>query len=189
MQSVGQGGGRRLALGGFLRSAVFAGAAAASIAPPTHASGYHKRLEFSAENPAGWRNSVWYKLYGEHPNVPDSLRREVAAGKLPDTPFVNYLRWRQSLDAARFDHYHPRVAMLLAEQSLTPPASSVPATAPPQSQTSTPGAPGSPPVIPPEGQTIVPEPGTFSIACLLAATGFLARLYRKRSERWADPIA
>ena len=28
-------------------------------------------------------------------------------GLLPTTPYLNYVRWRHSLDPARFDHYHP----------------------------------------------------------------------------------
>jgi len=39
-------------------------------------------------------------------------------GLLPDTPFYNYMRWRRSLNPARFDHYHPNLGPALAEDAL-----------------------------------------------------------------------
>lgn len=60
-------------------------------------------------------------------------------GLLPNTPFINYLRWRRSLNPARFDHYHPQWASALGNDSAlrarippTPPSSVVqnPPTAP-----------------------------------------------------------
>ena len=38
-------------------------------------------------------------------------------GLLPNTPFINYLRWRRSLDPARFDHYHPQWASALGNDA------------------------------------------------------------------------
>ncbi|GAC1347143.1 MAG: hypothetical protein NVSMB14_09950 [Isosphaeraceae bacterium] len=38
-------------------------------------------------------------------------------GLLPNTPFINYLRWRRSLNPARFDHYHPQWASALQNDS------------------------------------------------------------------------
>ncbi|HWE40375.1 MAG TPA: PEP-CTERM sorting domain-containing protein [Isosphaeraceae bacterium] len=35
-------------------------------------------------------------------------------GLLPETPYINYLRWRRSLNPPRFDHYHPQIGHLLA---------------------------------------------------------------------------
>lgn len=135
-------------------------------------------IHFPAENPPGWRNSAWFKLFGEHPHIPEALRVDVSKGVLPQTPFVEYLHWRQSLDPTRFDYYHPRLGRLLAEQNLVPVTVTTPSIPNPGTPTTTP--PTSPPISPPQGQTIVPEPGMLSIAAMMIASAAAVGVYRKR---------
>src|SRR5262249_50627198 len=76
-----------------------------------------------------WRRSLnpaRFDFY--HPGLGPLLAKEAGAraatsqiqtcpplnGILPNTPFVNYLLWRRSLNPARFDFYHPRLGPLLA---------------------------------------------------------------------------
>ncbi len=35
------------------------------------------------------------------------LHIQAVNGMLPSTPYLNYVRWRHSLNPSRFDHYHP----------------------------------------------------------------------------------
>jgi len=74
-------------------------------------------------------------------------------GVLPNTPFINYLRWRRSLDPARFDHYHPQWAKQLATDA------SIRAGLPPTPPS---GPPPAPPTSP-APQIITPSPILASI--------------------------
>ena len=69
-------------------------------------------------------------------------------GLLPNTPFINYLRWRRSLDPARFDHYHPQWAQQLQNDA------NLRANLPPTPPT---GPPQGPPTQP-APQVIIPSP-------------------------------
>lgn len=94
-------------------------------------------------------------------------------GSLPQTPFMNYLRWRRSLNHARFDHYHPLIGPLLGEDAAVRAKSVIP---PPPIGSSDPsppttitdfGLPGGPPHHPPgnqpNGAPSVPEPASFAL--------------------------
>lgn len=50
--------------------------------------------------------------------VPTALRelQPASDGRLPDWAFVDYLRWRRSLNPARFDFYHPRIGLVLRNE-------------------------------------------------------------------------
>ena len=81
-----------------------------------------------------------------------------AEGQLPDTAFVQYLRWRRGLHTLRFDANHPRLAAMLQvvrAQQFTP------TSAPPQVDGLLIG--------PPTHQA--PEPSTWLVAAGLMAAG------------------
>ncbi len=129
--------------------------------------------------PATSFRSLPYWQWPEHPHVPSALRLAVNHGFLPQTPFTDYLKWRQSLDPARFDYYHPRVAYLLSLENVATPAivstPVVPPVTSPQAQTITP-----PPLLPPQAQTVVPEPGSLSVALAMIASAAGARFWKRR---------
>lgn len=82
------------------------------------------------------------------------------SGLLPDTARTRYLEHRRSLDPVRFDHYHPGLGAILAEdialrtgQGCVSPQIIVP---PPASSGDT--NPGVPSPVPPIGGEIVPPP-------------------------------
>lgn len=131
--------------------------------------------------PATSFRSLPYWQWPDHPHVPSALRIAVDHGFLPQTPFTNYLKWRQSLDPERFDYYHPRVAYLLSLENVSAPAivstPVVPPVTAPQAQTITP-----PPLLPPQAQTVVPEPGSLSVALAMIASAAAARSWRRRRE-------
>lgn len=65
--------------------------------------------------------------------VPYRLRTlQAHDGLLPETPFIEYLRWRRSLNPSRFDFYHPYMGRMLEtdriirSQVFTPPIASCP---------------------------------------------------------------
>jgi hypothetical protein len=123
---------------------------------------------------------------------------------------VEYLMWRQSLDPARFDHYHPRVGRELKsmltptsvsptsnpggavepEQLIPPTTTSTPAT--PSSSTSASTLPSSSATGPEEvspttgtsgtspAPAAIPEPGTMTIALVLIGSGLWWRARRPR---------
>ena len=102
-------------------------------------------------------------------------------GALPNTPFMNYLRWRRSLNAARFDHYHPLIGPLLGEDAgsrsnsvnLDPlPLSDGPSGDPPIGIDGRPGGRSGPPPIDPPNASSVPEPASFALLGLGLAAFF-----------------
>lgn len=97
-----------------------------------------------------------HKLQVQGPNALRVL--SVYNGQLPDSPFVEYLLWRRSLNPTRFDHYHPGLGRLLE-------AGNVGVTVDPK------------PVVPPGPP--VPEPATWLMGGLLAAGG----LWKHRRQR------
>lgn len=112
------------------------------------------------------------------PNLFQMLRAD-ENGLLPDTPLVEYLHWRRSLNPSRFDRYHPKLAPLLTRTMLTQ--------LPPDTPTlpTLPALPGDPDGFDPTRpipQVPIPEPGTLMIALVLA--GSFAWM-RRRSERKA----
>jgi hypothetical protein len=124
-----------------------------------------------------------------HPPVTASLEaavwKSLANGTSAANPMVQFLLWRQSLDPARFDFWHPRLAIAFAKLK-TPSISSTtvvtPTTVTPNVGTSTQQVV---PNIPPEAQLVppVPEPGTLWFAAAGVAwacwTGRKLRATRK----------
>lgn len=118
-------------------------------------------------------------VHSLHVRVPASLRPlQATNGLLPDTPFVDYLRWRWGLNPVRFARFHPHTAQLLSiddqlrktvTQFQLPP-------------------PVIPPPINPGGETIIPppntpEPATGLIAALMVGAVCWVRRYRHRADR------
>jgi hypothetical protein len=101
-----------------------------------------------------------------HVKIPMGIRLVVVNGLLPDNPLVEYLRWRRSLNPARFDHWHPRIGPMLAtdvrvRESLCThlePQVVVP-----------------PRTVPNRPVTHAPEPSTAGISLVLVAWAALAR--------------
>jgi hypothetical protein len=92
------------------------------------------------------------------PRLPSGLELQYQNGALVETPFVDYLYWRRSLNPARFDHYHPNIGPALGQ--LTPPTTAVPGS------TTT----GTPPINP-QPQNGVPEPASLPLALSLVGAG------------------
>jgi hypothetical protein len=97
-------------------------------------------------------------------------------GMLPDSAFVDYLRWRRGLAPQRFDANHPRISRLLiqdqlARQTVKPPPV-VPVVVPPRTTNPRPQ-----PLEPPR----VPEPSSLVIAAsLLGAAAWWRRREKER---------
>lgn len=106
--------------------------------------------------------SVWETA--KAPRFPSGLALPSHLGRLVDTPFVDYLSWRRSLDPARFDHYHPNVGPELA--LMTTPVRATPAA------TTMGGVPKHP--FRPTPQNL-PEPGSLGIAFVLLGAGLAVR--------------
>ncbi|HEV3122529.1 MAG TPA: hypothetical protein VGY53_11530, partial [Isosphaeraceae bacterium] len=76
-------------------------------------------------NQAGETTSATINLAGHqvkwslNVKIPSGIHLHLVNGLLPDTPLVEYLRWRRSLNPARFDFYHPNVGPMLAQDALT----------------------------------------------------------------------
>lgn len=120
--------------------------------------------------------------------VPQMLRnlQPASNGQLPAWAFVDYLRWRRSLNPARFDYYHPRVGQMLQWEPPIPQGNPPPTTTPPvDPQGQNPRPPVTPPpVIPPpeEPPPVIPEPSTALIMASLFAAGWWARRRRARLQ-------
>lgn len=78
-------------------------------------------------------------------------------GQLPDTPAWRMLEFRHSLNAKRFNYYHPNVGRILELAGGPPPA--IPNVPPPATQTITPDPPSATdiPSPPPPGSTVAQE--------------------------------
>jgi len=157
-------------------------------------SGHHHRQQqsqsvstqaISLENQAGETTSATINVGGHlvkvslKTKIPSGVHLHLVNGLLPDTALVEYLRWRRSLDPARFDFYHPNVGPMLAEDArtrqtlLNPPLDLGQVVNPPgPSPLPVPVAPL--PLNPPDAK--VSEPSTALLGILLAgATGWLRR--------------
>ncbi|WP_157579420.1 PEP-CTERM sorting domain-containing protein [Singulisphaera acidiphila] len=84
------------------------------------------------------------------------------------TPWVQYLLWRQGLNVARFNFYHPGLGPALEE---LPPPKTPPTTPPP--------AGGE--VDPPTPKPPVPEPSSFLVALGMLGAGIWWRSRASRS--------
>jgi hypothetical protein len=145
-----------------------AGVFAASAAEGSHIRTTHHVHQSST-------GSVWEDYFRQalathslHVRVPLVLRDLKAEnGLLPETAFVSYLRWRRSLNTARFDRFHPHVAAMLnldqqVRQALLQPPPTIPTTptVPPYVPNPSPENPIPPPV---------PEPSTALIGAVILA--------------------
>jgi hypothetical protein len=126
---------------------------------------------FLLGGPTLWATHEQHPLYDLH--VRTAIWNIIKTDPGGENPMIAYLLWKQSLDPARFDHFHPSIGpaidKLVAPKvalTSTPPAS-------PPSQ-STPGTPTTPPS---EGQqitppTTTPEPSTWIMAVGMAGWAF-----------------
>ena len=105
--------------------------------------------------------ALWAKT--QSPRFPSDIHLASVNGKLVETPFVQYLLWRRSLDPARFDAHHPRISGPLA-QVIRPPTTP---TTPPSS-------------IPPQEQVVTPEPSAIFIALIMSGGGIV---FAERARR------
>ncbi len=120
--------------------------------------------------------SVWTSLV--HPSVTPEVRssiwRALRSDDAESSAWVQFLLWKQSLDPARFAHYHPKVAPVLdrisaaslGPQAITPPATNS-------------GTPVAPLVQPQSLTSSVPEPGPLLLA--LGMTGW-GLWWRRRGQ-------
>ncbi len=115
-------------------------------------------------------------------NVPPILRAMAARGMYSaDTPLMQYLQWRRSLNPARFDYYHPRLGPSLAQTTWTPsPTPTPPCTCTPCQQVQPQREPRTEPQGPPWTEPpAVPEPSTGVMALTLIGA---ACWWRRRSR-------
>lgn len=116
--------------------------------------------------------SVWSAV--AHPGLTPGIEAEMWKAISSDPPpnidaVVQFFLYKQSLDPARFDHYHPHVAKALAKIK----AEEATTTATPTASTTSTGTPSEgaqtlgPPASTPDENT-VPEPGTFLLTIGMA---------------------
>jgi hypothetical protein len=98
--------------------------------------------------------------------IPSQLRalRADANGLLPETAFVEYLRWRHSLNPERFDRVHPKIGPMIEHDTVLRTAMLRPPSPTPFPQ-----------VLTIDSTTRVPEPSAGFIALVLIASGAWAR--------------
>lgn len=119
---------------------------------------------FLAAGPTHWSTA-------RPPGIPSGLHLVTTGGQLVETPFVDYLFWRRSLNPARFDHYHPVVGPELG-LLLPPPTNPTPV---PVGLTIS-----GPPPFNPQPEIGTPEPAALPMALTLIAVGVW---YRRRVGR------
>jgi hypothetical protein len=117
--------------------------------------------QFLAGGPTLWADAT-------PPSLPTGLILPYQNGALVETPFVDYLVWRRSLDPARFDQNHPKIAPALGQ--LIPPTTAVPGST----------TIGTPPINP-QPQNGVPEPASLPLALSLIAAGLWWRRHIGRT--------
>lgn len=116
--------------------------------------------------------ALWAEI--QSPRFPSNLVLTKRNGNLVETPFVDYLFWRRSLNATRFDLVHPTIGPALGQ--LAPPAPAVVPTAIPSGSSQ-----GSPPASTnPVPEFGVPEPTSISTGLMMIA---LAYAWRRRRSR------
>jgi hypothetical protein len=92
-----------------------------------------------------------------------------------ENPMIAFLLWKQSLDPARFDHFHPNIGPAIDKLvALKVSQTSTPTSTPSSPNPSTPGTTTTPPS---EGQqltppTATPEPSTWIMAIGMAGWAF-----------------
>lgn len=118
-----------------------------------------------------WRAALNYRWMDVRGPKAVSLLKLSADGTLPESPFVEYLVWRQSLNVKRFNSFHPGIVQLLRriKPSRIPPT--ITPIDPPDFTPITPQE-----VTPPQ----VPEPSTGLIAALMIGAAAAARKWSGR---------
>jgi hypothetical protein len=119
------------------------------------------------------------KLTG--PSVHTNLALSIQ-GTLPSSPFVEYMSWREGLNAKRFDSFHPALAQALKHVKTT----TVSPTVPPETLVpTTGGTPILPPGFTPDVVTEtlnpphIPEPSTAVMALGMIAAAGVAHRWKK----------
>lgn len=110
--------------------------------------------------------------HAEHPAWTESVRHAAMVSVHQDPGrtdlMANFLLWRQSLDPARFNHYHPGFVRALHRITMLRSRMLAPSQGP---ATSSPGGPSTCATISPQDATppTVPEPGSLLLAAGLSA--------------------
>jgi hypothetical protein len=150
------------------------------IAALADAHDYRTWSHYLLAGPSVWKNVA-------HPDVTPAVESAIWKAFRTDATLSNrwirFLAWRQSLDPARFDYWHPRVAVALDRMSARP-------ATPIQIATPPPGTPSNETPTPPtQGQSIstIPEPSAWLMAISFAAWGVWQ--HRRRSSDRNAPRA
>lgn len=129
-------------------------------------------------------SDYWVKALKRHalilrgPKTPTVITLN-ADGSVPDSAFMQYMKWRQGLNIKRFDSFHPELVRLLRKVK-TPTTTTPPGTIEPPS----PGVPIEPPdftpIVPQElTPPNVPEPSSVMLG--LGMLGAVAWYRRRRA--------
>lgn len=153
---------------------------------PSQAQVYRAWTNFLAAGPDVWSTRQAPSFTPEiRRTIWQVLKTDSQADQLAN-PMIDYLLWRQSLNTARFDFYHPRVSRVLNQLLEAPPTTvtpSLPTSLPVPQTTPTVAAPqgvtpptvSSPPLVAPATQTVappaVPEPSSILLALGMTACG------------------
>ncbi len=136
-------------------------------------------LQKSSANPWGayWKAALQYRWKDVHGPRAVTMLKVSSDGTVPDSPFVQYLSWRQSLNVKRFNTFHPELVQMLRRVK--------PSTIPPLTT----------PILPPDFTPItpvpdtnlpqglnppqVPEPATGVMALLMIGSAVMARRWSR----------
>lgn len=131
-------------------------------------------LQKTSADPWGpyWKAALKYHWKDVHSPRGVTMLKVQADGTVAESAFVSYLSWRQSLNAKRFNTYHPALMRLLRRVR---PSAIPPMATPIQPPNFTPTEPSLPQGLnPPQ----IPEPATGLMAILMVGSAIAAR-------RWA----
>jgi hypothetical protein len=126
-------------------------------------SGSRAWSHYLLAGPRLWSSVVHPQLT---PAVDSAIWKALRTDRTEQNPWIHFLLYKQSLNPARFDRYHPNVAIALRRISASPVSARVltPATTP----SSTPSTGTDTPLV--EGQQI-PEPAAWLLAVGMAGWG------------------
>jgi hypothetical protein len=159
------------------------------VCPSAQASAIKKfehELKAHVEDPMQAYFQQALRAHSLHVRVPAALRPlHPQAGLLVETPFVDYLRWRWSLNPERFARFHPHVAaMLQIDDRLRHTVATLPSVTSVTPSSTTPTIP--PHTINPGPQVIIPpaapEPATGLMAIVMLGAVYWVRTYRTARE-------
>jgi hypothetical protein len=146
--------------------------------------------QYLAGGPLHWANAGKPVITAQ---IREMMHEGLSSADPVANPSVQYLLWRRSLDATRFDTFHPKIGRQLGSMlpptypSSTPQAQQlVPESTPtPSSVVTTPSSPTSitpttpatapdavtPPANPSPAPSAIPEPGTLIMGLVMVGTG------------------